>query len=289
MEASLVKVEPASLKIEVKPNVRCHKSLVIHNVSDGLVMYKVKTTNSDRYAVGNNHGIIAGNSKAEVKIGTGPFQVVPDTEVKDKFLIMYKAIEERPPNVASLWKELEGQYKKGKKKMYKQEKVKCKLVLAGRSRGAIKTSKVMEAAAEKFETPSRHDTIKGTEEVQTPADTESVNEHQMVKGELHRKNQEYEELITYTVKMACENEELKKELNMFKEGKAPETDQNQIESYNKQIRELKEQLAVARSTTAATGTKVTAQIHTSKGGIRLEYYQLAILIILIAIVVQYVF
>uniref|UniRef100_A0A7S3YY57 MSP domain-containing protein n=2 Tax=Lotharella globosa TaxID=91324 RepID=A0A7S3YY57_9EUKA len=126
---SHVRVEPSSLRIELMLNKKCQRTLQIHNVSQKLVAYKVKTTKPERYFVGNNHGIIQPGGVGEVKILVEAMASLPENETKDKFLVMHMPLDSAPASLASHWKEMERKNKERKGYYYHSQKIKCRLTL----------------------------------------------------------------------------------------------------------------------------------------------------------------
>eukprot|EP00467_Chlorarachnion_reptans_P002750 CAMPEP_0114516172 /NCGR_PEP_ID=MMETSP0109-20121206/17185_1 /TAXON_ID=29199 /ORGANISM="Chlorarachnion reptans, Strain CCCM449" /LENGTH=295 /DNA_ID=CAMNT_0001696541 /DNA_START=129 /DNA_END=1013 /DNA_ORIENTATION=+ len=287
----LVKVEPHALKMTLVPNQKIQGVLSIHNVSSKLVAYKVKTTRPERYAVGNNHGTIKPGSRGDVKIVVEAMKTLPEADVKDKFLVMYMALEKPPADVAHMWKEAEIMKKEGRGTRYEQMKIKCRLMLPvdGRAVNKNEKGKIDSQLAENYSNstnpPPEYEGKKNSsyEPDSAAAETKgSSREEQSMMKELSERRQEYEELMTYTVKLATENEELKRELAQLKEGDGSLNET--ISDQKKRITDLQAQLESSRrNRSEANGG--TAQA-TTKGTITFQYWEIAVIVVIIALVVD---
>mmetsp|Transcript_22326 Transcript_22326/g.31243 ORF Transcript_22326/g.31243 Transcript_22326/m.31243 type:complete len:299 (+) Transcript_22326:106-1002(+) len=294
----LVRVEPQSLRMTLTPNVKTHGILKIHNVSESLVAYKVKTRHPERYSVGNNNGIIQPGNRGDVKIVVEPMSQLPETDVKDKFLVMYMEIKEKPEDLSKMWKDYEIEQKgQPPGTIYFQQKIKCRLQPPANFNAANPSIKGRSevtrnnGAPDNFSTetnpPPEYDAAKPHQyeepDSRDPADSRNEQSYYV---DLQRKNEEYEELMTYTVKLANENEELKRELAKLKEGDGSMS--KVIAEQKSTIFELERENDKLRSRTRNDISIGDQRVQAaSKGNISFRYWELAIFTVVLALVMRY--
>jgi len=288
-----VRVEPSSLRIELMLNKRCQKTLQIHNVSQKLLAYKVKTTSTERYCVGNNHGIIKPGGVGEVKILVEAMTSLPETDAKDKFLVMHMPVDQPPADLAQLWKEMERKNKERKGYYYHSQKIRCRLSLPVSHKNPMQDENLK--LAENFSTNTNPPAYeqgkgKGYEEIAT-RDTATRQDARMIENELQQKRDDYEELMTYTVKLSNENHELKKKLAQLQSGdgsrdKTIAEQQAKIEMLEKEMDALRRS---AKSSESHSGSGTGQATATPHGSISMQYWQFALLVVGIAIVVRYAY
>ncbi|GAB5360189.1 hypothetical protein AAMO2058_000606200 [Amorphochlora amoebiformis] len=283
----LVSVEPPSLRITLVRNAKCQGTLQIINNSDKLVVYKVKTTDPGRYAVGNNHGVIESKDRAIVKIVVEPMSDLPEHDIKDKFLVMHMPVGEKPPDLVELWKQVERNQREKRGTFYHQQKVRCRLQLPAPLRAAIASQKGKEQAqlAEGYSANTNIPTPAYDEPKMSaqPAagSPQAPGEYQRVMSDLRQKREEYEELMTYTVKLAHENESLKKELAKIKEGDGSRT--KTISDQKSKIADLQKQLEKVRRSNGSESTIGVTARGTNSLPVRWEY---AVIMLLLALLIR---
>mmetsp|Transcript_43861 Transcript_43861/g.70522 ORF Transcript_43861/g.70522 Transcript_43861/m.70522 type:complete len:300 (-) Transcript_43861:165-1064(-) len=295
----LIRVE-SSLRFTLTPNKKSLGIFQIFNVSDKTVTYKVKTRHPERYSVGNNHGILQPRSHGDVKIVIEPMEQLPDKNVTDKFLVMHTVLTSEPKDISTMWKDLETKQKRQPPgTYYYQQKIKCRLQVPGLAVNASPEKPNVKAVDDSFTNSTNRatDYERSTgpvyKEPQKIDRDDSRSDQNTLKGmqrELQRKRDEYEELMTYTVKLANENEELKKTMAELKIGGG--SNSKIIAEKDKRINELQMQVEKyqnrsqsANSTDGGYGLQATASV--TKSGITFRYFELAAFVVILSLVIRY--
>jgi len=129
----LVDIQPKKIPIDIKLGDDVSIGLVLTNVSNSLVAFKIKTTAPERYLVRPTQGYltIKESKRSAINLIKKPlFENVKN--FKDKFLIQTVPIREPPNDLSEMWKEIESEHHpKNKMYAFHGQQLKCKLILPG--------------------------------------------------------------------------------------------------------------------------------------------------------------
>jgi len=129
----LIDVQPKKIPIDVKLGDDISINLVLTNISNSLVAFKIKTTAPERYLVRPTQGYLTiKETKRSIINLTKKPSFESAQNFKDKFLIQTVPIREAPNDLSEMWKEVESEhYPKNKMFAFHGQQLKCKLILPG--------------------------------------------------------------------------------------------------------------------------------------------------------------
>ncbi len=127
----LVEIFPPTLTIHVVPKKDIATEIVLRNITDKTVTFKVKTTAPERYQVRPIQGRIEPGATVNCCIVMKALDVLPDfdnsKECKHKFLLQTVEAPAEDVDLAAFWKETEIAQKQSGNRIYFDQRIVCRL------------------------------------------------------------------------------------------------------------------------------------------------------------------
>ncbi|EGD77236.1 hypothetical protein PTSG_08329 [Salpingoeca rosetta] len=91
-----------------KPERMVKSNFTLKNLTDGYVIFKVKTTRPHSYCVRPNSGVLKAAETAQIEVIMQSFENLPEEAPKHKFQIQAARVDDEPDDVTTAWKQIDG-------------------------------------------------------------------------------------------------------------------------------------------------------------------------------------
>ena len=251
------------------------------------MVFKIKVTDPKRVQPRPAYGSIAAGGERKVGVRITPPQAPLTSSIKDKMQVTHMPSDigesAGDSEIKRLWKETEAREKSTGKTFFVKTFVKIYMRPESRgSRGATsKKSPRNDNSEQSFASTS--DGAGMTGGARAAAVVGNTSKTEMYKQMYDQKLAEFNQLINYTMKLSNEYETLKAE----NDGKDVSELRKELKESQEQSAKLRKELESARGDGSGKDAAGRQKRSRSKGGINLEIWELALLIVVVAIVFRY--